>query len=311
MSATFFEGPEKKLELVLADGQPFLRTFGDEAWERVVRACGAQILSKRSSDVFDAYLLSESSLFVYDQHVTLITCGRTRMVDAAEAILDMVGVEHVPLLILERKNEHFPWEQSTTFYDDARRLNALIPGRAVQFGDEHSHHVQLFHSAAPYLPERSDTTLEVLMHGLRDSAAPFLGGDLEAARSSGVCEIYPDFEIDDHVFQPAGYSLNALREQTYYTFHVTPEPLGSYVSFETNHDFRPDPLGAFQPVIEIFRPESFDLLAFDPQGSPLHVEVPGYQLLKHVTAELCGYAVSFLHFARPPQGPVPPLELPL
>ena len=311
MTATFFEGPEKKLEVVLADGRPFLRTYGHEAWEAVVQACGAQVLSRRSNEVFDAYLLSESSLFVYDQHLTLITCGRTRMVDAAERILDMIGVEHVPLLVLERKNEHFPWEQATTFYDDARRLNALIPGRALQFGAEHSHHVQLFHSGGPYAPEHSDTTLEVLMHGLHDSAAPFLGGDLQAARSSGVGAIYPGFTIDDHVFEPAGYSLNALNDRHYYTFHVTPEPLGSYVSFETNWDFRPDPLASFQPVIEIFQPESFDVFAWDPQGSPLQVEVPGYRLLEHVSSELCGYAVSFLHFARPPDGTLPPRELPL
>ena len=100
MTATFFEGPEKKLEVVLADGRPFLRTYGHEAWEAVVQACGAQVLSRRSNEVFDAYLLSESSLFVYDQHLTLITCGRTRMVDAAERILDMIGVEHVPLVPL-------------------------------------------------------------------------------------------------------------------------------------------------------------------------------------------------------------------
>ena len=47
-------------------------------------------------------------------------------------------------------------------------------------------------------------------------------------------ELFPGVVIDDHVFSPCGYSVNALCGPTYVTMHVTPELTHSFVSFETN-----------------------------------------------------------------------------
>lgn len=310
MTRDGFEGPEKKVELVVVDGHPSLRLFGHAFWERVVRAAGAQVLSRRSSARFDAYLLSESSLFVYDGHLTLITCGRTRIVDAVDAVLERVSPEAVAFLSLERKNELFPREQPTSFEDDARHLARRLPGRALRFGREHSHCIQLFHTTLPYTPDANDTTLEVLMHGIVERADAFSGGceqTLARIRDMGVCEVLPGFEVDDHVFSPAGYSLNALRDGLYYTVHVTPEDVGSYVSFETNYDFRADPVSLVRRVLEIFRPESFDVVGFVPgTGAPLTFEVPDYVLTQHVHEEVCGYGLTFLQFDRPPARPSAP-----
>jgi S-adenosylmethionine decarboxylase len=302
MPSAFFEGPEKKVELVVVDGHRSLRSYGEDAWHTVVAAANAKVLSKRSSEVFDAYLLSESSLFVYDEHITLITCGQTSLVDAAIAVVDLVGVDAVAFLALERKNEHFPQEQPSTFREDARRLRSIVPGRALRFGDEHSHCIELFHTVRAYAPDAKDTTIEILMHGIPECARRFAGGDdgaLERIRGTGVCTILPGFEIDDHVFSPAGYSLNALKDDLYYTLHVTPEEVGSYASFETNFDFREDPLGVVDAVIEIFRPESFDLFAFTPDGSQLQLDVEGYRERKTVFQKVLGYGVSFQHLYRP------------
>ncbi|MEZ6189114.1 MAG: hypothetical protein R3F62_29460 [Planctomycetota bacterium] len=51
-----------------------MRELGCPVWERVVEAARAQILSQISTSQCDAYLLSESSLFVYDDRFALITC---------------------------------------------------------------------------------------------------------------------------------------------------------------------------------------------------------------------------------------------
>ena len=90
---------------------------------------------------------------------------------------------------------------------------------------------------------------------------------------------------------------------------MTPEAVGSYVSFETNVDFTSSPSDLVSRVVELFRPESFDVLTFVPGGEALAVEAPGYRLRKQVAATVAGYGVTFLHFYRPPQGPVPPAEL--
>lgn len=318
MSApSFFEGPEKKVELALRDASRSLRSLGDDFWHQVVQAADAQVLSTLRSESCDAYLLSESSLFVYDAFLTMITCGRTRLVRAVEHIVAEVGAENVALLTYERKNEHFPDRQYSTFYDDARALNAIIPGRAIRFGDEHDHHVHLYHSSADYEVPSNDTTLEILMHGLPDEvAARFVGmtppkeGTIIEAHGFGA--LMPGFAIDEHAFTPAGYSMNGLRGDDYYTIHVTPEELGSYVSFETNLDFRPRFNEIVAGVVEVFQPRSFDVLSFCPAASEsMPLEQRSHEVKDHVRDHVHGYAVDYWHCFKPQGEGRRAIEVPL
>jgi S-adenosylmethionine decarboxylase len=312
----FFEGPEKKIELAVVDGFPSLRSFGHERWTRVVRAAEADVLSIESNDHCDAYLLSESSLFVYDNFMTMITCGRTRIVEGLADILTFVPPEKIAVAFYERKNEHFPHEQSTTFFEDARRMSEWLPGRAVGFGAEHEHAVYLFHTERPHRPEARDTTLEILMHGIDPSVAerfrsvevPRVG---TVAAELGLADVLPGFELDEHVFEPAGYSLNALKDEWYATIHVTPEDLGSYASFETNMDFRDNAEGLVQRVVNRFVPDSFDIVAFVPDERPIAIEVPKYLLRKHMHTEAGGYQVTFQHWYRPETRPSPAFTIDL
>lgn len=316
MTPEFFEGPEKKFELVLKEGRESLRSISRAQWEAVVEAAGAKVLSACSTPVLDGYLLSESSLFVSERRLTMITCGRTRLVEAIDATLELVGgPEAVGFLVLERKNEHFPHAQPTSFEEDAIRLSKVFPGRALSFGCADSHCVRLWHTThgPSLLPQ--DSTVEVLMHGIDPSVAgAFQGPDCVAtARATGVATVLPGFEVDDHAFHPAGYSLNALRGETYFTFHVTPEEIGSYVSFETNanpSEHPPDEV--IRRVLGIFRPESFDVLSFasDPVETG-DMSSLGYSLRKHVEGEVAGYGVRFEHYFRPPTGAESALEIPL
>ncbi|MCA8923274.1 MAG: adenosylmethionine decarboxylase [Planctomycetes bacterium] len=319
MSTPRFEGPEKKVELVVVPGTPPLRAQGRAVWEGVVEAAGAQVLSLRETPSFDAYLLSESSLFVYDNRFTLITCGQTRMADAVEAALGFIPPEAVAFLALERKNEHFPRDQPTTFEEDAARLNAVLPGAALRFGDEHSHCIQLFHTTRPYAPDPADTTLEVLMHGIVSTGSAFLGSAEEVcarAKELGLHELMPGHEVDPYAFTPGGFSLNAMRGNRYYTLHVTPEEVGSYVSFETNADLREPGVtqALVERVVKVFQPESFDVFTFVPgEAGPLDLDCPGYRLRKHASGRVGEFRVSFLYFFAPCDEPVAPfpLRLPL
>ena len=315
VSPSYFEGPEKKLELVVVPGFPSLRSLGEELWRDVVRAARAEIVSSLRNEHCDAFLLSESSLFVFDDYCVMITCGTTRLVDAVERLLQTIPVDSVAFLVYERKNEHFPERQPTTFYEDARRLRSMLPGRALRFGDEHGHYVQLFHSTRPFTPETNDPTLEVLMHAIDgDVIDRFPGAHHSSGISSdlgrGMGLVMPGFDISEHVFQPAGYSLNGLRGEEYYTLHVTPEEVGSYVSFETNHDFRGRLSSLVGGIIGLFKPRAFDVVTFLPEGEP-EIEVAGYLLGDHVVRRLGGYRVTYLQYYVPAEGPRPAYELSL
>ena len=287
----------------MTPGFPPLRSLGDEAWRRVVEAAGAQVLSVLRSEHSDAYLLSESSLFVFDDWFVLITCGRTTLVDAVPQILKSIPKESIAFLVYERKSEHFPQHQPTTFYDDARRLQTMLPGRALRFGDEDGRYVQMFHTSHPYTPEKNDPTLEVLMHAIdQDVAGQFATANApegtSLAVSSGITAILPGFTTSEHVFDPAGYSLNALKGEEYYAFHVTPQEAGSYVSFETNYDFRGHLSGLVGSIVRLFRPRSFDVVTFVPEAAP-ELSVGGYELGDQVVETLGGYRVSYLQYFAP------------
>jgi S-adenosylmethionine decarboxylase len=305
MPYSFFEGPEKKVELRVVDGGPDLRALGRPFWEEVVAATKAQVISHVGNRHLDAYLLSESSLFVYADSAVMITCGRTRLIDGVARILDALGTDKIAALLYERKNEHFPQAQPTTFFDDARALATRLDGRALRFGAEHEHAVRLFHTGRPFDPPRNDRTVEILMHGIDpDVSERARHAEGTVAEAFGLGELLQGYVLDEYLFDPVGYSMNAIAEDAYATLHLTPEPIGSYVSFETNADHGARPGGLVDRVVTAFGPESFDVVLFEPRQMPAGLgRVPGYERRTHVIEHAAGYGVSFEHFYRPSSVP--------
>jgi S-adenosylmethionine decarboxylase len=309
----FFEGPEKKVELALLPGQPSLRSRGHDYWKGIVAKANAQVLSTVSNESLDAYLLSESSLFVADSWLTMITCGRTDLVSAVVQLGQDLGIANFQYLVYERKNAHFQEYQPSNFFDDVRRLTDAMPGKSYRFGDGDDHHVFLFHLEKPYQPATEDLTLEILMHGIDPQAARvFMFGPQRKREfikeKSGVWSIFPGFQVDDYLFEPMGYSLNAIRGAKYYTIHVTPQKIGSYVSFETNC-VEDDANETITKVLELFKPQSCDVLLFQPQGARKRTRCH-YPLKRAVRQNLsCGYRVSFDHHFKPVEGAAPAFEI--
>lgn len=300
----FFEGNEKKVEVVVAEGSKNLRQRGFDFWKDVVQRSGAQILSSIQSDACDAYLLSESSLFVWDDHFTMITCGQTTLVKGVDAFLEAVPAEEVSSLIYERKNEYFPQLQKSDFYQDARELNRRLKGKALQFGNSDEHHLLLYSYNNGFKPPANDFTLEILMYDLQGAARETFSCSQQTVQTiqnkTKVHQIFDGFQVDDHLFDPCGYSLNAIKGQDYYTIHITPEDVGTYVSFETNVNLQQDIVPAVKRVLEIFQPRRFDVVVFSPSPIGKASEIPGFHVKNHVQSQLNnGYYLSFSHHFTP------------
>ena len=294
----WFEGSEKKMEVVSRGAR--LRQRPETFWNEAVERAQAKILSKISSETCDAYLLSESSLFVWDERVLMITCGRTTLAKAGHFFIDQFGAEKIDLFTYERKNEFYPHHQPTDFMKDVADFNRRLNGKAFRFGSPDDHHVFLYHSEHNYVPTPGDTTLEVLMYSL---AKP-------VCDSSGLPELFPGFLIDDYKFEPQGYSLNALRGSHYYTIHVTPEEHGSYASFETNL-----PLGSalkttVAKLVQRFQPRSFDVVSFHAGSEVASFDIRAYRQKSFVRETLsCGYEVGFSTHFKPVEQPAAALSL--
>ncbi len=298
-----FEGTEKKFELTVGPTGPDLRALGPAFWADVVCASRAEILGHQGNDELDAWLLSESSLFVSARWALMITCGRTTLIEGLLHLLDHVGQEHVTSLIYERKNENFPAEQPSRFAEDVARLRTRLPGTEHCFGDSDGDHISLFHLDRPATIPAGDTTLELLMHdidpGLMELFTPAGPGVLSLRERLGLTGLLPGFTFDDHLFDPVGYSLNALAGRRYATMHVTPEREASYASFELGWDFAAPEAGRFvQRLLTVFRPRRADLLYFT---APVRLSfLPDHYTPRRVTDAVLGngYHTVYCHLER-------------
>ncbi|MGL5666615.1 MAG: adenosylmethionine decarboxylase, partial [Shewanella sp.] len=218
----FFEGAEKKLEIRLTPKMASLRQREYGFWSTLVACANAEILSTISNPACDAYLLSESSLFVWDDKILLLTCGNSTLVDAACHFINALGVEHIAALCYQRKNEYQAQRQSTNFADDIAKLRTLIPGKAFRVGHLDSHHHYLFCTDKQTVSS-TETCLELMMYHIRGELADYLKQptqtELGIYQRLGFQQLLPDFQCDMHCFQPAGFSLNAIRGTDYVTLH--------------------------------------------------------------------------------------------
>jgi len=306
---TTFEGPEKKLDIVLFSPGADLRAWPDSRWSRVVKTSRSHIVSKISSDYLDAYILSESSLFVWADRVLMMTCGQTTLTKALPEILHIVGKQNVARVFYERKNFLFPLQQLSNFQDDVAGIMNFFPGKSERFGPVNDDHVHLFYASHTSATSKREATLQLLMHELEPSLMEiFSSSDNSAEDTAGkrleLDRIYPHLVTDSHLFSPCGYSMNGILEKNYVTIHVTPQPEGSYASFETDivdNDYS----GKIKQVVSIFEPGKLSLVlrtSLDDLYPVLHstvkVDLPGYCATDCCQHQLdCGYAVTFLNYS--------------
>jgi S-adenosylmethionine decarboxylase len=306
--ATKFEGPEKKLEIILFAPQAGLRSNLDEQWNRVVEASRAAVISGISTDDLDAYLLSESSLFVWEDRILMITCGKTALIHAVPEILKIVNRDRIAFVFYERKSFMFPHEQPSNFEDDVEHMVKYFPGKSYRLGPANYDHIHVFYSSQTNNPLSRDATFQLLMHELDPSVLEIFtlkngrSGD-KIEKRSGLNRIYPQMLKHSHLFSPDGYSLNGIFNKNYFTIHVTPQPEGSYASFETNV-IENDYFGLTNEVISIFKPEKFSLVLttsiderFRTTHSTVADAVPEYTRVEKSLYEFdCGYTITFLNY---------------
>jgi S-adenosylmethionine decarboxylase len=115
-------------------------------------------------------------------------------------------------------------------------------------------------------------------------------------------KIFPDFELDDFVFKPYGYSLNGIRGEDYLTIHVTPQEKSPYVSFETNIKLCSETRVFLNHFLEILKPFSFDVMTFNCTTELDFGNT--YMKTIHVKDSLkIGYEVDFRYFNKRSEAP--------
>lgn len=203
--------------------------------------------------------------------------------------------------------------------------------------------------------EEYDQTIEILMtdlnpkamhkfyhHADKNQPSGSEGGQC-VDQHSGLASLFPEAEIDSFLFTPCGYSANALLKSQpqlsgaktgagaagkYFTIHVTPEPVCSYASFETNIPVRlsskssssrcsakgsaPETVQELiHRVVDIFQPGNLTVTIFassSPNATEKQVErrqfkmlhslrsLPGFRRTDRILYGLEGYNLIYGHY---------------
>lgn len=273
----YFEGPEKKFDLCLPAHLPPLRKRSLRFWERLVQASDASIVSSIHSSHCDAHLLSESSLFVFDHRVVMITCGQTALVKALAFLAHELGSENLQNFTYARKRENFPHLQPQTFGEDVTLLRKFSSGQVGHINTGHLNGIDYF--VASDIPScdgighhvQGFDKLELLMHNLAPEVRQFLAAPASRSLISSSAQLkqyFAGFECDEFFFSPSGYSLNALCGSSYFTIHITPEELGSYISFECGSPGLELDIGSLvSSLLNLYQPGYADLILHSRRAS--------------------------------------------
>lgn len=262
-STNAFEGPEKLLEVWFAPSPsslpPGARPNGLKAvpsanWVEMLDMVNCKILSVVESDTVDAYLLSESSMFVFPHKIILKTCGTTTLllglyrllriaaVDGGFPVHNAASVEDVKAaatphrVFYSRKNFLFPdrqqgphrsWKQEVKYLDDL-----FEGGSAYMVGKMNGDHWYLYMTSpnrAALTPPRTPprTPLESPQNERADgigsdaNASPMRGGGARMRIPTGLTSAAPGAEEEDETLEILMTDLDPERAKQFYLSHAS------------------------------------------------------------------------------------------
>lgn len=223
LDSTFaFEGPEKLLEIWLWESESDapqhihergLRAIPLEQWLSLLDLVSCKILSRKSSEKVDAYVLSESSLFVFSHKMVLKTCGTTTTLACLDKLFELINEyvcqgeeslvsKSVYSIFYSRRSFMFPekqlhvhkaWDQEVALLDEY-----FVNGRSLIIGEDSADDkwhlytggtcVGCATNPSPASSSSCDQTFEIIMTELdQDKAAAFL-----TSRKPGVDSLIKD-----------------------------------------------------------------------------------------------------------------------
>lgn len=334
-----FEGPEKTLEVCFRPRIPTanhtntiitnnnnhppnaatniktgLRTLTRQDLDKVCKRARCTILSSISNQYLDAYVLSESSLFVYNYMIVIKTCGTTTLLRCL-AILIELARSKLDLTLdwvgYSRKNFNFPddqrfphgsFTQELEYLYSHKNLCEKLDGNGYTLGPITDDHWFVFvadKTVRSQMDLDNDRVLNIMMFDIdvdiaelfyydkyknEDTMSDETEGEevkrisFEQTRAAGIDALCPGATFDPRAFEPCGYSMNAILYKSYYTMHITPEEGSSYASFETNQKLA-SYTSLINNVVRTFKPKKFVMTLMADEGGLMEISKNGNPLV--------------------------------
>eukprot|EP01029_Cantina_marsupialis_P005469 TRINITY_DN159849_c0_g1_i2.p1 TRINITY_DN159849_c0_g1~~TRINITY_DN159849_c0_g1_i2.p1 ORF type:complete len:227 (-),score=46.71 TRINITY_DN159849_c0_g1_i2:942-1622(-) len=140
MDTFHFEGPEKELTIDFIQLEKSnLRCIPRKDLDKILLAGKCEILTKKSNATFDSYVLSESSLFVFEKRIIIKTCGTTTLLFCLAPLIEIAKTLHMVFdkLTYCRKSYLYPKEQifpHSSFAEELAFLKSNFSGNGVEMG---------------------------------------------------------------------------------------------------------------------------------------------------------------------------------
>ncbi|XP_075156067.1 S-adenosylmethionine decarboxylase [Haematobia irritans] len=332
----YFEGVEKLVEVWFVDppgdqDNVDLRIIEKDVWVELLKAVKCEIISFTKNEEVDAYVLSESSMFVSKRRWILKTCGTTTPLNCLKAVMKLaaeMGFNEISDFFYSRKNfsrpdlQHLPHR---LFCEEVKFLDTIFEGGQTyclgqinkdcwylytlshpERGRDDRHIIEIPKVETKGLFE-PDQTIEIIMENLDPEIMNIFtksrcNDGKEATATSKINEILPDMVIDDFLFEPCGYSMNGINSRgEYMTIHITPEKEFSYVSFESNVS-RNNYTDLIMRVIHTFLPSKFIITIFANKSSEAYatireLEYNNYAQWQRSEMQCCNFPSYNLLFA--------------
>lgn len=187
-SSFAFEGPEKLLEIwfwpspkeiPLSFSSEGLKAIPLGKWQEILDLVNCKILSMKSTPSVDAYLLSESSLFVFPHKMILKTCGTTTTLACLDNLFDVAR----SYIGSSNANLTTPIDSKSVYKVFYSRRSFMFPQKQIHVHTDWKHEVKLlnqyFLSGKLYVlgDSSSDDHWYLYVGGIGNSSHAAKGGD--------------------------------------------------------------------------------------------------------------------------------------
>lgn len=275
----------------LGPAQPAgLKAVPEEIWKDMLDLVNCQVLSIVSSEDVDAYLLSESSMFVWPHKLILKTCGTTTLLSGLPRILEIaalfggfpkatapsrgISVAAAPYRVFySRKNFLFPDRQRgphRSWRDEVRTMDKLfLNGSAYMIGKMNGEHWYL------YLTEPHTMLTPPTSPGAKTEFTETETRVLSVPQGAAL-----QTESEDETLEVLMTDLDEENAKQFYLEHASAVAETRYRSFDADKSDH----------VDVFSNTSSDMSDLDSEGSrvlPPELTTEGHAL-GTVVSEACG-----------------------
>lgn len=232
----FFEGAEKRITIKFnCNVRKYYNTIW---WNTHIKDIGCNILSMMSNNYYDIYLLSESILLVSKNTILIKTCGITSPL----IIISLFDPNIIENISYSHPNFLNQLDQPILYQNPNNIINYISKYKDIDL--EYDKLLFLNHIGSNF-----DINYNEIILWDFEWNDDFIWA---------IKKFLVDWDIDDYIFQPQGYSLNGCKDTDYITIHCTPNKECSYISIEYSSDELY--INLFKILIEMLNPKRLGLV---------------------------------------------------